>query len=114
MVNEIFMPAALGSNLKTSLLNLMNEIKTEMTIPYHLQLANISSIYKNKGSKFDLVNDRGIFILPVVRKMLDKLLYQDKYSLHLHFTFFTLFTLTFYTYFLDFLQLLFIFVTSVC
>ena len=80
MINEIFLPSAMGSNLKSGLITLMNEIKSEMLIPYNLQLANISSIYKNKGSKFDLQNDRGIFILPVVRKMLDKLLYQDKYS----------------------------------
>ena len=80
MINKIFLPSAMGSNLKSGLIILMNEIKSEMVIPFNLQLAKISSIYKNKGSKFDLQNDRGIFILPVVRKMLDKLLYQDKYS----------------------------------
>ena len=79
MINEIFMPAAMGGNLKIGLLNLLNEIKSEMLIPYNLQLPNISSIYKKKGSKSDLQNDRGIFILSVVRKMLDKLLYEDKY-----------------------------------
>jgi hypothetical protein len=42
-------------------------------------MANISSIFKNKGSRLDLNNDRGIFILAVLRKILDKLNYQEKY-----------------------------------
>ena len=46
MINEIFLPGAMGSNLKSGLLQLMNEIKSEMIIPYNLQLSNISSIYK--------------------------------------------------------------------
>ena len=80
MINEIFLPAAMGSNLKGGLITLMNEIKVELLIPYNLQLADISSIFKMKGSKFELSDDRGFFILSVVRKILDKLLYQDKYS----------------------------------
>ena len=81
MINEIFLLAAMGSNLKSGLLKLMNEIKSEMIVPYNLQLSNISSIYKNNSkSQFELINERGIFILPVARKILDKLLYLDKYS----------------------------------
>ena len=38
------------------------------------------SIYKNKGSRFDMNNDRGIFILTVFKKILDKLLYFDLYD----------------------------------
>ena len=44
-----------------------------------MQLANISTIYKNKASRMEMKNDRGIFILSVFRKILDKLLYLDKY-----------------------------------
>ena len=78
MINEIFLLAAMGSNLKSGLLKLMNEIKSEMIVPYNLQLSNISSIYKNNSkSQFELINERGIFILPVARKILDKLLYLD-------------------------------------
>ena len=79
MLNETFLPNVMGIDLKSGLLSLMNGVKSEMVIPYNLQLANISSIFKNKGSRLELLNDRGIFILPVVRKVLDKLLYLDKY-----------------------------------
>ena len=44
-----------------------------------MRLADISSIYKRKGSKKDLENDRGIFLLGILRKILDKLLYVDLY-----------------------------------
>ena len=42
-------------------------------------LANISSIWKRSGSRRDLDNDRGIFVLGVLRRILDKLLYNDLY-----------------------------------
>ena len=45
-----------------------------------MQLSNITSIFKNKGSRSDLENDRGIFILPVMKKILDKLIYNDNYE----------------------------------
>ena len=40
-------------------------------------LENISSLYKNKG--FSFKSERGIFILGVLRKVMDKLIYEDKY-----------------------------------
>ena len=46
-----------------------------------MQLNNISTIYKNKGSRFDLVNDRGIFNMVSFRKILDRLIYNEKYKL---------------------------------
>ena len=57
----------------------MNGIKFNMFIPENLQLANITSIFKNKGSRLNLDNDRGIFVLTIFRKILDKLTYLDKY-----------------------------------
>ena len=41
---------------------------------------NITTIFKNKGSRFDMDNDRGIFILTVLKKILDNLIYNDKYK----------------------------------
>ena len=38
----------------------------------------IYSIYKNKGSKDDLNNDRGIFIVNIIHGILDKLIYEDE------------------------------------
>ena len=44
-----------------------------------MNLANIITIYKNKRFRQDLGNDRGIFILTVMKKILDKLIYADNY-----------------------------------
>ena len=43
-------------------------------------LANITTIFKNKGSRMDMKNDSGIFILTVLKKMLDKFIYFDNYE----------------------------------
>ena len=45
-----------------------------------MSLSNITTIYKSKGSRLDLDNDRGIFILTVLKKILDKLIYFDNYN----------------------------------
>ena len=57
----------------------MNQVKQSMQIPNNMQLSNITSIWKKKGSRLDMTNDRGIFVLTAVRKILDKLTYLDKY-----------------------------------
>ena len=44
-------------------------------------MSNITTIYKKKGSKHDLENDRGIFGLSVFKKIIDKLIYPEKYPL---------------------------------
>ena len=58
----------------------MNGIKSNLFIPEQMQLSNITTIFKNKGSRLELKNDRGIFVLTVFRKILDKLTYLDKYQ----------------------------------
>ena len=40
----------------------------------------ITTLYKNKGSRFEMENERGIFILSILRKIFDKLIYNDKYK----------------------------------
>ena len=79
MINELFKKNVMGQDLKSAVLQLMNGIKVNFEFPEFMQLANISTIYKNKGSRFDLENDRGIFILSVLRKIFDKLIYKEKY-----------------------------------
>ena len=59
---------------------MFNGIKSHQFIPVFMALSNITSVYKNKGSRFDLENDRGIFILTVLKKILDKLIYFDNYE----------------------------------
>ena len=44
-----------------------------------MRLANISSIYRQKNSRKHLENDRGIFVLTVIRMIMDRLLYEDLY-----------------------------------
>ena len=80
MINELFKEGYIGNDLKDSLISLLNGTKSNLLIPMLMTLANITTIYKRKGSRLDLNNDRGIFILTVMKKMLDKLIYFDKYQ----------------------------------
>ena len=67
--------------MKLSVVDLFNGIKTNYFVPPTLDMANITTIFKKKGSKFDLENDRGIFGLSVFKKILDKIIYLEKYPL---------------------------------
>ena len=69
-----------GTDLKISLLNLCNAVKNKHIYPEIFQPSNISSIYKRKGEKNDLNNDRGIFNVVKIRSILDKLVYNEKYE----------------------------------
>ena len=80
MINEIFKEGCIGKDLEKALLILFNQVKTNLHLPNFLIKQNITSIFKNKGSRLILKNDRGIFILTSLRKILDKLLYFDKYA----------------------------------
>ena len=80
MINEIFKSGCAGSNLQDALELLFNRIKKCFHIPLYMLLENITTIYKNKGSRFDMKNDRGIFILTVLKKILDKLIYFDNFE----------------------------------
>ena len=80
-VYELFMDGVIGENLKRSLLHIVNKIKESNKIPEFARMADISTIYKGKGKKSELVNDRGIFIVPILRSIIMRLIYQDYYSL---------------------------------
>ena len=79
LVNDIFRVDVIGSDLKKSMLTMFNKIKNNIEIPEILEYVNIISIYKGKGKKDDLKNDRGIFIINIFRSILMKLLYNDEY-----------------------------------
>ncbi len=72
-INELYM--YLGISGLHSLLLLLNRIKDELLVPLDLKLSNVSTIYKGKGSRKDVINLRGIFKLPIVRNILDKLVH---------------------------------------
>ena len=63
----------------TSFMSLLNQTKFSNQLPEVMKLANITSIWKKKNSRLDLANDRGIFVLTVVRMMMDRMLYNEYY-----------------------------------
>ena len=81
LINELFKPPVIGQDLEDTVLQLVNGIKREYFIPYNVQMSNITTIYKKKGSKHDLESDRGIFGLSVFQKIINGLIYKEKYPL---------------------------------
>ena len=81
LVGELFKPGIAGTDVVNSVLKLCNMIKNECKIPEFMELTNITSIYKNKGSQQDLNNDRGVFTVTCLRSMVDKLVYNDYYEI---------------------------------
>ena len=80
-VNDIFKKEAAGKYLKNSMLKLFNRMKAENYIPDFIRNADVVTIYKGKGKKCDLQNDRGIFLVTTFRSILMRLIYLDKYSI---------------------------------
>ena len=65
MISEIFKDGCIGKDLEDGLLKLMNLIKEEFFLPEFVIKQNIPTIYKNKESRLEMDNDRGIIILVV-------------------------------------------------
>ena len=78
--NELFKDGVAGRNLKMSLLTFFNRMKAENEISEFVRLADISTIYKGKGKKCELINDRGIFVVTILRSILMRLIYLEYYS----------------------------------
>ena len=77
LVNELFTIDNIGVDMKKSILLLMNKIKKNFQEPELMKLANITSFWKGKGRKDNLENERGIFILNILRMIKDKLIHND-------------------------------------
>ena len=60
-INELFKEGVIGTDLKLSILMMMNQMKSQITIPDCLKRANVTIIHKRK-CKLDLNNWRGIFV----------------------------------------------------
>ena len=80
-VRDLFFSDIAGKDLKVSILKLFNKIKEENFIPDFIRKADITTIYKGKGEKSNLENDRGIFLVTTFRTILMKLIYKDKYDI---------------------------------
>ena len=78
MLNELFKPGIIGDDLKVSTLSLINNVKSQLFVPWNMQLSNITTIYKSKGSRLSMQSARGIFVPTVLRKIQDKMTYLDK------------------------------------
>ena len=79
--NELFRNDVAGKQLKISMLKLFNKMKQENYIPDFIRKADVATIYKGKGEKCDLENDRGIFLVTLFRSILMRLIYMDKYDI---------------------------------
>ena len=55
-------------------------MKDQLLIPQFMTLTDITSIYKQKGEKSNLENDRGLFGASKVRSIIEKLVIQDSYE----------------------------------
>ena len=80
LINEIFKKGVIGKDLKISLLLMFNKLKKEKLIPIFMNFANITTVPK-KGSKLLLENQRGIFRISVLRGILMRLIYNEKYEI---------------------------------
>lgn len=78
LVNELFKNEVIGDNLKLSLLHMFNKIRAGEKLPTFMNLADVTTVPK-KGSSFELENERGIFRVTVLRSILMRLIYNDKY-----------------------------------
>ena len=78
-VCELFKPCVIGSDLKNSILIMMNHMKNHTWISECLRTSHITILHK-KGCKLDLNNWRGIFVSSVLRTILMKLIYGRTYD----------------------------------
>ena len=77
LINELFMLNNVGKELKSSLLLFMNGIKNSHEIPDCFRNVYITSIPKKKKSPLELINQRGIFLVPKLRGIFIKLVYNS-------------------------------------
>ena len=77
--NKIFQEGVAGSDLIDAVLKLMNLIKSRQQYPKALEKYNITSLHK-KGAKNDFANYRGMFRVPILRSILDTLIYNSSYE----------------------------------
>ena len=80
LINEMFKLSEIGDDMKESLFLMCSKIRETSEVPEIVKYANITSIYKGKGAKNDLQNERGIFGINILRSILLKIIYNDEYE----------------------------------
>ena len=63
-----------GDQLKHLILHVINKVKNTHLTPKQWEMMMITPIYKGKGSRKDLINQRGIFLNQVICKMWERLI----------------------------------------
>ncbi len=69
---ELFLNGS--NNFKKAVLDILNKIKESAFIPDQWNDVNITTLYKLKGSRKELVNQRGIFLTIIAYKIFEKLI----------------------------------------
>ena len=77
LVYELFKTPYAGKDIYQSLTKLFNNIKEEQVIPDFFDFMSITSLYKSRGVRSDLSNERCIFNVAKVRSIFDKIIYAD-------------------------------------
>ena len=72
-INELFMLKNMGDDLKISMLRFFNGIKNNQFIPECFKNVFITLIPKRKKLPLELINQRGIFLIPKLRGVFIKL-----------------------------------------
>ena len=80
LINELFKPGVGGADLEKSILAMFEKIKHEISFQEFMQFVNIVCIYKGKGDKMDLKNERGIFIVNVLKSIFMKMVWSEVYD----------------------------------
>ena len=80
LINEIFKKDVIGGNLKESMLIMFNRLREEKLIPKFLNSPNITTVPK-QGSLLNPENKRGIFRVSVIRYILMRIIYNEKYPI---------------------------------
>ena len=75
--NEIFLNDNIGSDLRKSVLLLCNNIKNNITIPDFMKHIFVTAIPKKQKSPLNLENERFICLVPKIRSVLIKLIYNS-------------------------------------
>ena len=77
---DIFKPPVAGTDLVKSLTLMMNKAKRECKQPEVMRRKNITAIFKGKGSRSALKNERGVFNCTILNSILQKLILNSNYE----------------------------------
>ena len=80
-VNELFRLENAGEDLIQSIRLLVNRVKQTQVIPTKLSLRDVTPIFKNRGSRQDIENERGVFNGTILNSIVQKLIYKDIYPI---------------------------------